>query len=126
MGLVGVGELTEAYVVQQIVGQLDLSAGALELAEITKSEKLVHDGLALVRLDEVDLHDRDLWFTVGFEVDYRGAREPQSSQPCLCASSSGLRRRSRTYASLSPYASSVARSLCSSNAALSSRSLTSR
>ena len=65
----GVGKLTETYVVQQIVRQLDLSAGALELAEVTKSEKFFHDGLSLVGLDEVDLHDCDRGFTVGFEVD---------------------------------------------------------
>ena len=43
--------------------------GALELAEITKSEKFFHDGLLPVGLDEVDLHDCDRRFTVGFEVD---------------------------------------------------------
>src|SRR5208282_6719130 len=67
--LLGVGKLTETYVVQQIVRQLDLSAGALELAEIPKSEKLLHGGLSLAGLDEVDLHDRDRRFSVGFEVD---------------------------------------------------------
>ncbi len=77
VGLVGVGKLTETDVVQQIVGQLDLSAGALELAEITKAEKFLHDGLLLVGLDEVDLHDRDRRFTVGFEVDSARASRNQ-------------------------------------------------
>ena len=38
MCLAGVGQLTETGVVQQIVGQLDLSAAAFELAEIAKAE----------------------------------------------------------------------------------------
>ena len=69
MGLAGVGKLTEPNVIQQIGGQLDLPAGALELAEIAKAEEFLNDGLLLVGLDEVDLHDRDLRFTVGFEID---------------------------------------------------------
>ena len=69
VGLAGVGQLTEPEVVQQIVGQLDLRAGALELTEVAKAEKLLHDGLSLAGLDEVDLHDRNGRFAVGFEVD---------------------------------------------------------
>ena len=69
MGLAGVGQLTETNVVQQIVGQLDLPAGALELAEIAKAEKFLHDSLLLDGLDKVDLDHRDRRFTVGFEVD---------------------------------------------------------
>src|SRR5208282_1755320 len=68
VSLASVGKLTEADVVQQIVGQLDLPAGALELAKIAKAETFLHDGL-LLRLDGVDLHDRDRRLTVGFEVD---------------------------------------------------------
>ena len=69
MGLVGVGKLTEPDVVQQIVGQLDLPAGARELAEIAKAETFLHDGLLLLRLYGVDLHDRDRRLAVGFEID---------------------------------------------------------
>src|SRR5262249_38267975 len=42
MRLVGVGQLAEAEVVEQIVGQSDLPAGALELAEVPKGDELLH------------------------------------------------------------------------------------
>ncbi len=45
MGLAGIGKLTEPNVVQKIVGQLDLPAGAFELAEIAKAETFLHGDL---------------------------------------------------------------------------------
>src|SRR5208282_4995649 len=69
VSLASIRKLTEPDVVQQIVGQLDLPAGARELAEIAKAETFLHDGLLLVGFDEIDLHDRDQRLTVGFQVD---------------------------------------------------------
>jgi hypothetical protein len=68
VGLLSVGELTEAEVVEQVVGHSDLPAGALELAEVAKAEELFHSGL-LSALDEVDPGYRDRRFTVGLEID---------------------------------------------------------
>ena len=68
VGLLSVGELTEAEVVEQVVGHSDLPAGALELAEVAKTEELFHSGL-LSALDEVDLGYRDRWLAVGLEID---------------------------------------------------------
>ena len=69
VGLAGVRKLTEANVVQQIAGQLDLPAGALELEEVAKAEKFLHESLSPAGLEEVDLDDPYRRLTVGFEVD---------------------------------------------------------
>ena len=42
MSLACIGKLTETNVVQQISGQLDLSAVAFELTKIAKAEKFLH------------------------------------------------------------------------------------
>ena len=125
MGLAGVGKLTETYVVQQIVGQLDLSAGALELAEIAKSEEFLHEGLLPVGLDEVDLHDGDRRFTVGFEVDSAELRHRSVINRAFARALQDFTPQPYVRLAVAMH-SSVARSLCSSDAASSSRSLTSR
>ena len=42
MRLAGVGKLAKAQIVEQVIGQPDLFATALELAEVTEAEELFH------------------------------------------------------------------------------------
>ena len=42
MRFASVGKLAKAQVIEQVVGQPDLSATALKLAEVTEAEELFH------------------------------------------------------------------------------------
>ena len=46
MSFAGIGKLPEPYVIEQIVGQPDLSAAALELAKVAKRKELLHMAIA--------------------------------------------------------------------------------
>ena len=69
MRFLGVRKLTKSYVVEQVVGQPDLPAIALELAKITKAEKLVHRHLSKAGLEKVDPDYRYRGLAVGFQID---------------------------------------------------------
>ena len=69
MRLASVGKLAKAQVVEQVIGQLDLSATALELAEVAEAEELSIVVLLKTGLEKVDPYDRHRRLAVGLQID---------------------------------------------------------